>query len=84
MNTGVIPVPQSQSTTVAAMNSRPLSDRTNWGLPCLDMRRSRCRRTSRAPIEWATRLPSETLVNSSTTFRILMTPPLRVRAETKS
>jgi hypothetical protein len=70
MKAVVTPCSASQSKSVAAMNSRPLSERSTCGLPCRSKSRSRSWTTSLAPIERSTRQPNATRVYSSTTFRI--------------
>jgi hypothetical protein len=67
----------SQSSNVAAMNSRPLSERKSCGQPCSWKSRSSSLTTSAAPIEPATRQLNATRVYSSTMLR--MRKPLRLR-----
>jgi hypothetical protein len=75
---------RSHSASVSAMNSRPLSERIRFGLPCLRNRVSSSSTRSRAPMLRATRQPRHRLVYSSTMFRIRSGCPFSVRAATKS
>jgi hypothetical protein len=54
------------------------------GVPCSSNSSARWSMTLIAPIDRDTVEPSETLVNSSMTFRMRILPPRRTRAETKS
>lgn len=73
----------SQSATVAAMSSLPLSERMIAGFPRLANTRSSTRMMSRAPIECATCEATASRVKSSM-FKIRSGAPSAVRAETKS
>ena len=84
MKTGSTPWSFSQVITVEAMNSRPLSDRIAEGIPWASKSFSRWATTAVAPMDRDTQEPSETLVNSSTTFKMRIGPPRRTFAETKS
>ena len=84
MNQQVTRSSASQEVSSEAMNSRPLSERMNFGLPWEANSSCRERRTWRAPMEGATQQPTQTLVYSSTTLRILMAAPPRVRTDMKS
>ena len=74
----------SQSARISEMNSRPLSERIRFGLPCLENTLSSSSIRSRAPMLRATRQARQRRVYSSTMFRIRSGCPSSVLAATKS
>ena len=66
----IVPTPlnRHQSATALAMNSGPLSKRTNAGAPLVSMSRSRVATTLSASMERSTTMAGHSRVYSSTTF----------------